>query len=186
MLSSRLLKIAALGLAVLIAGCDRESGATAQPAASEVPAGAIDRTHKGSELPELVFADPTGKQLRLSSLRGQPLLINLWATWCAPCVAELPMLDALAARHMGKLKVLTISQDGPKKDAVAGFLKQHGIKRLEPWLDPELELMSHYQAGTLPMTVLYDAQGREVWRMTGPREWGDAESAKLIAEALGG
>jgi thiol-disulfide isomerase/thioredoxin len=135
-------------------------------------------------MPELVFADSTGKQLRLSSLKGQPLLINLWATWCAPCVAELPMLDALAAEHAGKLKVLTISQDGPKSGKVAGFLAARGVKMLEPWLDPELAMMGHYQAGTLPLSILYDAQGREVWRFTGPREWGDAESAKLIGEAM--
>jgi thiol-disulfide isomerase/thioredoxin len=186
-LSSRSLKIAALGLAVLVAGCDRESGPTAQPATAEgsaVPAGALDRSHKGSEMPELVFTDPAGKQLRLSSLKGQPLLINLWATWCAPCVAELPMLDALAARQAGKLKVLTVSQDGPKSDKVAGFLAARGVKLLEPWLDPELAMMDHYQAGTLPLSILYDANGREVWRFTGPREWGDAESAKLLGEAL--
>ena len=185
-MSSRSLNALVLGCAVLLAGCDRESAVPAQPAATAQSVTGLDRSHKGSELPEFVLSDPAGKQLRLSSLKGQPLLINLWATWCAPCVAELPTLDALAERQTGKLKVLTISQDGPKKDAVAAFLKQRGVKHLEPWLDPELELMSHYQAGTLPMTVLYDVQGREVWRMTGPREWGDAESTKLVAEALGG
>ena len=185
-MSSRSLNALVLGCAVLLAGCDRETTPAAQPAAAAQAVAGLDRSHRGSELPEFVLSDPAGKQLRLSSLKGQPLLINLWATWCAPCVAELPTLDALAERATGKLKVLTISQDGPKKDAVAGFLTQHGIKHLEPWLDPELELMSHYQAGTLPMTVLYDAEGREVWRMTGPREWGDVESTKLIAEGLGG
>ncbi len=185
MLSSRLLTAVALSLTVLIAGCDRQSGSEAQPGdGAAAPAGAIDRSHKGSELPEFVFSDPSGKQLRLSSLKGQPLLINLWATWCAPCVAELPTLEALAVKHDGKLKVLTISQDGPKSDKVAAFLAGRGVKRLEPWLDPELEMMSHYQAGTLPLSILYDAQGREVWRFTGPREWGDADSAKLIGEAL--
>ncbi len=184
MLSSRSLKVAFLSLTLLASGCDRESGPAAQPAASAVPAGAIDRSHKGSELPEFVFADPAGQQLRLSSLKGKPLLINLWATWCAPCVAELPTLEALAAQHEGKLKVLTISQDGPKSDKVAGFLAARGVKRLQPWLDPELEMMSHYQAGTLPLSILYDAQGREVWRFTGPREWGDAESTELIGEAF--
>jgi thiol-disulfide isomerase/thioredoxin len=182
--SSRLLNAVVLACAVLLAGCDRESAQTAQPAAAAQTGAGLDRSHKGSELPEFVLNDPAGKQLRLSSLKGKPLLVNLWATWCAPCVAELPMLDALAAQHTDQLKVLTVSQDGPKSDKVANFLAARGVKELEPWLDPELAMMGHYQAGTLPLSILYDADGREVWRFTGPREWGDAESARLVEEGL--
>jgi thiol-disulfide isomerase/thioredoxin len=181
-------KAVSLGLAAacaaLLGGCDRETSAGAQPAAAATPASALDRSHKGSGLPEFVFANPAGKEMRLSSYKGKPLLINLWATWCAPCVAELPLLDAVAAREGARLKVLTISQDGPRKDKVPAFLAQRGVKLLEPWIDPELELMTHYRADTLPMTILYDAQGREVWRVIGPREWNDAASAKVIGEAF--
>jgi thiol-disulfide isomerase/thioredoxin len=186
LLSSRSFKALILGITVIAAGCDRQSTPPAQPGAAQggVPAGVIDRSRKGSRLPDLTFTDPSGKTLRLASLHGKPLLINLWATWCAPCVAELPTLDALAAREGQRLKVLTISQDGPKKDAVGSFLKQRGVKLLEPWIDPDLAMMTHYQAEVLPTTILYDADSREVWRAIGPREWGDAESAKLIAEGL--
>jgi len=186
LLSSRSFKALILGITVIAAGCDRQSAPQAQPGAAQggVPAAVIDRSHKGNRLPELTFTDPTGKTLRLTSLQGRPLLINLWATWCAPCVAELPTLDALAAREGTRLKVLTVSQDGPKKDAVASFMQQRGVKLLEPWIDPDLAMMMHYQTEVLPTTILYDAEGREVWRVIGPREWGDAESAKLIAEGL--
>ena len=188
MLSSPVFKAVFLGLtaafAALIGGCDRESNPAAQPAAAAVPASAIDRSFKGSAIPEFVFADPAGKEMRLSDYKGKPLLINLWATWCAPCVAELPLLDAVARREGARLKVLTISQDGPRKDKVAAFLAQRGVKQLEPWIDPDLALMTHYRADTLPMTILYDAQGREVWRVIGPREWNDAACAQLIGEAL--
>jgi thiol-disulfide isomerase/thioredoxin len=175
--SSRLLKTAVLGLAVVVAGCDRQSAAPAQPADSAsaaAEAGALDRSHKGGELPELVFADPA----------GHPVLINLWATWCAPCVAELPTLDALAVKHDGQLKVLTVSQDSETSGKVSSFFDQRGIKRLEAWLDPENALTDFYRVSSLPTTILYDARGREVWRFAGPRDWGDADSAKLLAEGL--
>lgn len=189
MLSSRLLTAAILGSAVLVAGCDRQTGQEAQPQASSAAspaapakAGEADRSRKGSEMPDFTFTDPAGQQLAMRSLIGQPVLVNLWATWCAPCVAELPALDQLAASQQGKLKVLTISQDSGQPEKAGDFLKQRGVTRLEPWLDPKNDLAFHYGAETLPATILYDAQGREVWRIYGPREWGDAETLKLIAE----
>ena len=186
MLSSRLVNALFLGCAVLVAGCDRQSGDAAQPQASSeasLAAGNIDRSHKGSQLPGFVLADPAGKKLNLQSLKGQPLLINLWATWCAPCVAELPALDKLAGALRGKVKVLTVNQDSGEPEKAGAFLKQRGVTRLDPWLDPRNDLAFHFGAETLPVTVLYDALGREVWRVSGPREWGDAETLKLIAEA---
>ena len=154
----------------------------AQPAPAA--AGTIDRSRKGSAMPDFVLTDPAGKELKLASLKGQPVLVNLWATWCAPCVAELPALDKLAAAEQGKLKVLTVNQDSGQPEKAGQFLKERGVTRLEPWLDPKGDLAFHYEAPSLPMTVLYDAQGREVWRIAGPREWGDEESGKLIAEAF--
>lgn len=189
MLLSRSLKLVVLGLAapIALAGCDRQSDPAAQPSAA-APAqsdaalsGTLDRSHKGSEMPDMTVKDASGKALRLQSLKGKPLLINLWATWCAPCVVELPMLDQLA-QSQPWLKVLTISQD-MKVEPVAPFLAERGIKHLEPWLDPENDLSFHYQSGTLPTSVLYDAQGREVWRYVGGREWTSADTVKLLAEA---
>jgi hypothetical protein len=78
--------------------------------------------------------------------------------------------------------VLTVSQDMGQPEKVSAFLKQRGVTRLEPWLDPENDLGFHYQA-TLPTSIFYDAQGREVWRVIGPREWDDAETKALLAEA---
>jgi thiol-disulfide isomerase/thioredoxin len=188
-LSSRLLNAIVLGCAVLIAGCDRQSGDGAQPQASavssapEAAAGAIDRSHKGSALPDFLLSDPAGKELRLTDLKGKPLLVNLWATWCAPCVAELPALDKLAETLDGKVKVLIVNQDSGEPEKAGAFLKQRGVTRLEPWLDPKGDLAFHYEAPSLPITVLYDSNGREVWRITGPREWGNAETLALISVA---
>ena len=185
---SRSLKLVVLGLAVLAGGCDRQSADKAQPQASSgAPAGtgaavgAIDRSHKGSALPAVTIGDAAGASLALASLSGKPVLINLWATWCAPCIAELPQLDALSAG--GKVRVVTVSQDMGDGKAIAGFLKEKGAAHLPAWLDAKNDLAAAYNANTLPMSVLYDSKGKEVWRVAGPRDWASAESAGLIAEA---
>jgi thiol-disulfide isomerase/thioredoxin len=180
LLSSRSLTISALALSLLLGGCDRQSGQQAQgEPAAKTATGGIDRSRKGSELPDFTFKDTAGREIQLKDLKGKPLLINLWATWCAPCVAELPALDRLAASS--KIKVLTVSQDMTQLEKIAPFLRQLGVTRLEPWLDPENELGFHYQA-ILPTSIYYDTQGREVWRVIGPREWDDAETQALLAE----
>lgn len=196
MLFSRSLKLAVLGCALtlpaLLGGCDRQSRENAQPqpsasstTGSTVPLGTVDRAHKGSKLPDFTLSDGQGHTLRLQDLKGEPLLINLWATWCAPCVTELPQLNKLAARDGRKLKVLAVSQD-MQPGKVASFLKQHGIRNLHPWLDPNNDLSFHYGTGNLPTTVLYDAKGREVWRLVGGHDWSSPETARLLAEGMKG
>ncbi len=190
MLSSRSLKPLVLGLAAIaacsLAACDRQSASNTQPGASSEPAVPAetskgpDRAHKGSEIPALTVTDPSALKLALASLKGKPVLINLWATWCAPCVKELPTLDALAQQGV---RVLTVSQDSGDPDKVGQFLADKGVKKLEPWLDPDNTLSFHYNTGTLPTSVLYDSEGREVWRFVGENDWSAPAAAALIAEA---
>lgn len=133
-------------------------------------------------MPDFIFSNPDGKRLSLASLKGTPVLLNLWATWCAPCVIEMPKLDQLAGRMRSKLKVLTVSQDMQGAKAVAPFFAERNFAHLEPWLDPESELAFHYGGVSLPMTILYDAQGREVWRIAGDFDWSGPEAQELVAE----
>jgi thiol-disulfide isomerase/thioredoxin len=191
LLSSRSVKLAVLTCALLAGGCDRQSGENAQPQAGESGAtaaapieGAVDRSHKGSPLPDFTLSDAQGKQLKLPSLKGKPLLINLWATWCGPCVAELPMLGKLAVERVGELQVIVVSQD-TQTDKVGPFLAAHGVPQLAAWLDPQNDLTFHYGTGTLPTTVLYDKDGKEVWRYVGAHDWSSAETAEMLEEALG-
>lgn len=181
---------ASLLLLAGLGGCDRQSGQDAQPAASAeaTPApGAFDRSHKGSRLPDLTFTGTDGQKTRLASLAGKPLLVNLWATWCAPCVAELPTLDALAGAKGNGLQVLAISQDLGEASAtqVKTFWNRKGLAHIHPLLDPQGEASAQYQVTTLPTTIYYDAQGREVWRLTGGHDWSTAETARLLAETGG-
>lgn len=137
-------------------------------------------------MPDFTFSDLAGNKLRLPDLKGAPVLLNLWATWCAPCVAEMPLLDSLAGDMTGKLRVVTVSQDMQGTAKVAPFFAERKFAHLEPWLDTENDLAFHYGAGNLPLTVLYDAQGREVWRIAGDLDWSGAEARALVNEALGG
>ena len=175
----------------LLGGCDRQSGQSAQPQGTNSPAPAelspgLDRSHKGAPLPDLTFRDAKGHSLHLSAQTGQPLLVNLWATWCAPCVVELPQLDQLAAKRAGTLRVITLSQDMGEGADIAAFLAGKHLSHLAPWLDPQSTAAAGYGASTLPTTIYYDAKGHELWRWTGANDWTSAGAAKLLGEAGGG
>ncbi len=184
-------------IALGTAGCDRAKDADEQANAtvagdSETAAentsdepervGTLDRSNKGAAAPAHVFQAPDGKPVTLAAFKGKPLLLNLWATWCAPCIREMPMLDRLALREGDKLQVLVVSQDLEGAEKVTPFFAKSGFKALQPYLDPEVKLSTGYGVN-LPTTILYDAQGREVWRVSGDMDW-DGETAKAwIAEA---
>ncbi|MEO6042050.1 MAG: TlpA disulfide reductase family protein [Croceibacterium sp.] len=176
--------------ALLVGGCDRQSAPPAQPqaaAGTETTGelnGKIDRSFAGTARPAATLKDPAGKTLDLASLKGKPALVNLWATWCAPCVVEMPLLDRIAGETGGKLAVVTISEDF-KGELVAPFFAQKGFKNLPQWLDPTNALALAYGGGTaLPLTVLYDKQGKEVWRVMGGFDWSSPDARKAIAEAI--
>ena len=176
---------------LLLASCDRAAPPVPQPSATAKPSrdnGAVDRTQAGLAAPDATFRDPEGKPVTLADFRGRPVLLNLWATWCAPCVAELPTLDALAARRAGEISVITISQDTDGDDQTAAakvddFFTSAKFSQLGGYLDPESAVMTQLGVGVLPTTILYDAAGKEVWRVTGELDWTGARAAKLIAEA---
>ena len=181
-------------LGFVLAGCDRQKADTPQgggapsqwagPRTAESrPTGRLDRSHAGTPAPAAAFENPEGEPTTLADFRGKPLLVNLWATWCAPCIEEMPTLDALAAREDG-LKVLTVSQDLDGREKVDAFFEHGQFAMLEPYLDPQMALMMELKVDTLSTTILYDAEGREVWRMTGLADWAGDRTAGLISETL--
>ena len=188
-----------LGLSLFVGACDKRAAAPEQPAAEgdgtvpdvDTPAndvapeamGKVDRSHKGEAMPAFKFQDGAGKSVTLADFRGKPVLVNLWATWCAPCVREMPTLDALAAREKAALHVLTVSQD-MEPGKVQPFLTERKLTNLVAYRDPDLQF-STGMGVSLPTTILYDAGGKEVWRVTGGMDWAGADAAKLIGEAKG-
>ncbi len=182
-----------LVLALFLAGCDRQKpdasqggGAPSEWAGPRMeagePTGRLDRSHAGTPAPAASFENPEGEPTILADFRGKPLLVNLWATWCAPCIEEMPTLDALAARENG-LKVLTVSQDLDGREKVEAFFEHGQFSMIEPYLDPQMALMMELKVDTLPTTILYDAEGKEVWRMTGLADWTGERTAGLLKEA---
>ena len=172
-------------LLAALGACDREPPAPAKDVPTIRPelAGRLDRSHRGTPAPGTAFEDPEGEQATFADFRGRPLLVNLWATWCAPCVAEMPTLDALATREEGRLHVLALSQDLDGQAKVDAFFAERRFAQLEPYIDPQLALMGELAVQSLPTTILYDAEGREVWRVTGIEDWQSARTAALIDEA---
>ena len=181
-----------IGMAFLaLAACHKpqqQEATQSAPATEAGPQKGVDRSHKGSPAPQAEFSTPDGTPISLAKFRGVPVLVNLWATWCAPCVKELPTLDKLAASHRtdGALGVVAVSEDEGPQTSVDAFLKKLTVTDLGAYHDPKSTLSAALGPDTvLPTTILYDANGKEVWRFVGDLDWTSAEAAKLLAEANG-
>ncbi len=137
-------------------------------------------------MPDAAFTDPADKKTTLAKeAAGKPLLVNLWATWCAPCVAELPALDSLAGTAATKgVKVIAVSQDQGGATHVDPFLATRPMANLKRYLDPDNGLGFAYGT-SLPTTVLYDKAGKEVVRVIGALDWSGPDGQALLAEIAG-
>lgn len=184
-----------------LAACDKPAPPPAPQRTAQAPAapkplrdnGIVDRAQAGLPAPDATFQDSEGEPVTLADYAGRPVLLNLWATWCAPCVAEMPTLDALATREAGRLSVITVGQDSdgtaadgtpePAAAKVDAFFTKMKFAQLGAYLDPESAIMTQLGIQILPTTILYDAAGKEVWRVTGELDWTGPRAATLIGEA---
>jgi thiol-disulfide isomerase/thioredoxin len=186
-----------MALVLNLAACDRGSGEAGQEFAGgkaeeegesiesgQGLVGKLDISQRGAAMVGTSFQAPDGSTVQLSDFIGKPVLVNIWATWCAPCIVEMPMLDKLAAREKERLKVLVVSQDLQGAEKVVPFFTRGGFEELEPYVDPENGLSFGFGSGLMPTTVLYDAQGKEVWRVIGAMDWDGAKAAALLEETL--
>ena len=188
---------ALLALAALAGGCHRKpsqipvkvtdavSHDTTSEAAADELVGQVDVTHRGTPAPAAAFAGPDGRPVTLASFKGTPLIVNLWATWCGPCVKELPALDALA-RADTRFRLIAVSQDMEGAKAVTPFLARRQLAALKPYIDSRNALMAALSSDTLPTTIFYDAAGKERWRVIGAMDWTGKRAKTLIDGALGG
>ena len=178
------MRLIVLLLAMLVVtACDRQKPEAPQAPAADATSGkGVDRSHKGKEAPATEFKDPAGKTTTIAAFKGTPVLVNLWATWCAPCVKELPTIEALEAAQKGKLAVIAVSQDMGEKSKVDSFLAGKKLGRFAAYHDPDMALSLDTGVQVLPTTILFDAAGNEVWRYTGDMDWTGAEAQALLAE----
>jgi len=191
---TRSLVLSICALATLSA-CDSRSGEAEQGGTGNIVAndekagksglsGELDISKRGTPAPDVQFEDPDGMAVTLADFRGKPVLVNLWATWCGPCVEEMPTLDALAMREKDRLHVLTVSQDLEGATKVDPFFKKADFQMIGPYLDPENGLNFSFKTGLMPTTVLFDAEGKEVWRMLGGMDWNGSRASALLEETL--
>lgn len=138
-------------------------------------------------LPDLAFTDAEDKPLKLADYKGKAVLLNFWATWCAPCVKEMPSLDKLQA-EMGKDRfvVIPLSLDGPSKPKVAPFYADKKLANLGIYFDKGKKVMSALDVSVLPTSILIDAQGRELGRLEGEADWDKPEALALMKAAMTG
>ena len=149
-----------------------------------VYAGTPGEVEVGSYLREANLQSFFGQHRKFSDYRGKPLLINVWASWCSPCRAEMGSLEQLARRYGGKqFNVIGISTDDDGQ-AAAAFLKKAGIT-FENFLDSKVFLENMLGANTIPLTVLVDAKGRVLLKVRGNHQWDSPEYVELIAKTFG-
>jgi peroxiredoxin len=150
-----------------------------------VAAGALlGLTSRGPKLaPDFAVADLAGRTVRLSSLRGKVVLLNVWTTWCAPCREEMPSMERLYARMRGRdFELLAVSQDEDGKRVVEPFVRELRLS-FPVLIDPEHQVGDRYGVWGYPETFVIDRNGYVVERVIGPRDWASAPSVAQI-EAL--
>jgi thiol-disulfide isomerase/thioredoxin len=136
-------------------------------------------------LPEVEFVNADGKPVSLKDWRGKVVLLNLWATWCAPCRGEMPALDRLAsALGSDKFEVVALAIDKSGLEGARKFLDETKARRLKLYTDPTARLGNEFKVVGMPTSILIDKEGREVGRLIGPAEWDSPEAKRLIQSLL--
>ncbi len=126
-------------------------------------------------LPEITFQDENNQTVDLADFKGKVMVLNLWATWCAPCVTEMPDLNTLQKRLKDKnIEIVTISMDGSIEKAET-FYKKTGINALPLYWDSTRSLGFDLGFNGLPATVIVNPDGLEVARVSGPLDWLDKD-----------
>jgi thiol-disulfide isomerase/thioredoxin len=150
---------------------------------------AMNISKRPEKLPDFAFNGPDGKPTALSAHQGKTLLLNVWATWCVPCRAEMPELDKLQA-EMGsdKFQVVAINIDTSRLDRPKKFFEETGVKALDLNADPKanifFELKQAGKALGLPVTMLVGPDGCQIGLMNGPAAWHSTDARALVAKAV--
>jgi thiol-disulfide isomerase/thioredoxin len=166
-----------LFLALLLALPDPGFEAQAN-SAGQAPLGQFVPAPRPWPAPSVGFTDADGKILSLSDFAGKLVLVNLWATWCAPCRHEMPSLERLQTRLGNRITILAISEDRGGNKAVAPFITKLRLEVVKTYLDPESAVGRAFKVGGLPTSFLIDRRRRVLGRVEGEAEW---DSPKMLA-----
>lgn len=134
--------------------------------------------------PQAAFTDTAGNPASLADFKGKPVIVNLWATWCQPCLKEMPSLDRLQANLAGRLIVAAVSEDRGAATRVGPFVDAMGLKNLKVYLDPKGDLGHAFGVRGLPTSILIDAEGRVAGQVEGAAEWDSAKMMTVLKPLL--
>lgn len=151
---------------------------------------AIELRKDPQPAPPLAFTGPDGQPTTLAALKGKTLLVNLWATWCAPCLKEMPALDALHKQMGGPdFAVVAINIDTRNLDRPKQWLAENKVTALPFYGDPQAAtfqaLRTAHKVEGMPVSLIVDRQGCELAIIQGPADWASADSKALMAAAVG-
>lgn len=139
--------------------------------------------------PDLAFEGPDGQPTTLSAFRGKTVLVNLWATWCPPCLKEMPALDALQSALGGSdFAVVAVNIDTRNLDKPKAWLAERQIKALTYYADPQAKVFQELRAARkvegMPVSLIVDRDGCELAILQGPADWASADAKALIGAAM--
>ncbi len=139
---------------------------------------------QGDSAPEFRLTSLDGRQVSLSDFKGKVAMVHFWATWCPPCVQEMPMIEKLYRDFLGKdLEILAVSVDEGGAEAVSSFLKQNKLS-LPVLLDPGAAVSKSYGTYKFPETYIVDRNGIVKYKAIGPRDWGDPATVKALQDLI--
>ncbi|MBV8739756.1 MAG: TlpA family protein disulfide reductase [Alphaproteobacteria bacterium] len=167
-----------LSAALLLIWAERSTVDQNPVAAEQTPLGHFVPAASPRPAPPVSFTDIDGKTVHLSDFAGKVVLLNLWATWCAPCRHEMPSLEQLQAQFGDKLAILPVSQDLGGNKVVAPFVSKLGLAKLRVYADPKSTVGRAFKVEGLPTTFLIDQHGRVLGRVEGEAQW---NSSKMLA-----
>lgn len=186
--------LATLGVIVVgIAGVGLwYSSEYSKPAGSDTLSGTQDPPILGLQrfvsprvVPDIAFQDVQGGKHTFAEFRGKAVLLNIWATWCAPCRKEMPTLDRLQSKlGSDHFQVVALSIDRDGVSAVKSFYDEIGIRALAIYVDPTMDAQAKLGIVGVPTTLLVDREGREIARYTGPAEWDHADVVAMVQRYL--
>ncbi len=137
--------------------------------------------------PATTFRDAAGREISLRDFRGRVVVLNFWATWCAPCIHEMPSLDRLAARFADRpFALVALNEDREGAEVAAPFIEKLGLRHTALYTDPGGAVQRAFEVRSLPTTIVFDAHGREVGRLVGPADWASPEALNLVEFYLRG
>jgi len=172
-------------MAALLLAASTAPALADQPAAPDEPKlGQFIPAAAPQPAPRISFTDMAGKPVALADFKGRYVLLNLWATWCQPCLKEMPELEALQARLGPALTILAVSEDHGGAKAVEPFIARLGLDKIKVYLDANSDVGQAIGARGLPTSLVIDGDGKVLGKVEGGADWTSPEMLKALKAVL--